>query len=81
MKVAVVIASHERNQALAIVLRCLPPDWHATLVVSHAAEREELLAIGRPHTYIHLFPNNPVGAKWQHAVDCASTTPCATAPT
>lgn len=71
MKVSVAIASHERNVALRIVLRCLPPEWHATLVVSHEHERQELLDLGRPNTYVHLFPNHPVGAKWQHAVDCA----------
>lgn len=71
MKVSVVIASHERNEALRIVLRCLPPEWHATIVVSHEAERQELHALARPNTFVHLFPNNPVGAKWQHAVDCA----------
>lgn len=71
MKVSVVIASHERNEALRIVLRCLPPAWHATLVVSHEAERQELLELGRPNTFVHLHPNHPVGAKWQHAVDCA----------
>lgn len=71
MKVAVCIASHQRQQPLSIVLRCLPADWHATVVVSDAADYEAVVDLERPNTYVHLFPNNPVGAKWQHAVDCA----------
>lgn len=70
-RVVVCIASHERSAPLRIVLRCLPPEWHALIVVSTAKDAADVHAIGRANTTVHEFPNDIVGAKWQHAVDRA----------
>lgn len=69
MKIAICIASHERTLPLNIVLRCLPAEWHAVVVVS--TPRDAAAVMARPNTHVHLFPNEPLGAKWQHAVDKA----------
>jgi hypothetical protein len=67
MKTVVCIASHERHQPLSIVLAALPAHWHAVVVLSLHEDPEPLLQ--RPNTHVYLFPNDPLGAKWQHAVD------------
>ena len=69
MKVVICIASHDRPGPLNIVLRCLPKDWHAVVVVS--SEKDMRAIAARQHTHVHIFPNEPVGAKWQHAIDKA----------
>jgi hypothetical protein len=71
MRIAVAIASHERQQPLLVVLRCLPEDWHAVLVLSPGEDPSPYLA--RPNTHVHHYANSPLGAKWQHAVDMART--------
>lgn len=69
-RVVVAIASHQRTTPLSIVLRHLPADWHAVVVVS---EQEDAKALPTANCQLHtaLFPNEPLGAKWQHAVDRA----------
>lgn len=69
MKIVICIASHERPEPLNIVLRCMPKDWHVVVVVSSEADKRAIAA--RQHTHIHIFPNEPLGAKWQHAVEKA----------
>lgn len=73
----VCIASHQRTLPLGIVLKNLPEHWEKVVVVSEpddvkalAASRSKLEARGS-RLHVHTFPNNPLGAKWQHAVDKA----------
>lgn len=69
MKVVVCIASHERPVPLNIVLRCLPKSWHAVVVVSSEEDKRAIAA--RQNTHAFIWANQPLGAKWQHAVDQA----------
>ena len=67
MKVVVCIASHHRSGPLNIVLRCLPEDWHAVLVVTDQVDVDAILPRERTHVFTH--PNEPLGAKWQRTID------------
>lgn len=67
VKIVVCIASHHRSGPLNIVLRCLPEDWHAVVVVSDQADIDAILPRERSHFFTH--PNDPLGSKWQRAVD------------
>lgn len=69
MKVAVITASHERMVPLGIVHAHLPPEWHAVVVLSPGEDGTALLE--RPHTHVFHYANQPLGLKWQHAVDRA----------
>lgn len=69
MKVAVAIASHERIVPLQVVLRCLPAHWHAVVVLTDGEDPAHYT--GRANTHVFHHPNQPLGAKWQHAVDQA----------
>lgn len=66
MKVVVAIASHHRAEPLNIVLRCLPEDWHCVVVISDPKDGD---TITRDNTHVFIHPNEPLGAKWQRAVD------------
>lgn len=67
VKVVVCIASHRRSGPLNIVLRCLPQDWHAAVVVTDQSDADDIVPRDLTHVIIH--PNEPLGAKWQRAVD------------
>lgn len=67
MKVVVCIASHHRSGPLNIVLRCLPEDWHAVVVVTDQADVDAILPRERTDVFTH--PNEPLGAKWQRTID------------
>ena len=67
MKVVVCIASHHRGGPLNIVLRCLPEDWHAVVVVTDKADVDAIIPRERTHVFTH--PNEPLGAKWQRTID------------
>lgn len=71
MKVVVCIASHHRHEPLAIVLKCLPQDWIAVVVISDRSDLDHIP--DRPNTEVYIHPNEPLGAKWQYAVDMAKT--------
>lgn len=62
----VCIASHHRRETLNIVLRCLPEDWIPVVVVTDPKDAE---AIDHPCAHVFIHPNEPLGAKWQRAVD------------
>ena len=67
MNVVVCIASHHRSGPLNIVLRCLPEDWHAVVVVTDKADVDAIIPRERTHVFTH--PNEPLGAKWQRTID------------
>lgn len=69
MKVCVAIASHQREVSLKVVLRCLPAHWHAVVVLTDGEDGSAYLQ--RPNTHVYHHPNEPLGAKWQCAVDHA----------
>lgn len=69
MKIAVCIAAHERMVPLAIVLKHLPTHWHAVVVLSDHENGEHLKQ--RPNTHVFNHANQPLGQKWQYAVDRA----------
>jgi len=71
MKICVAIASHQRAVPLAVVLRTLPADWHVVLVLSPGEDVDAYNQ--RPNTHAFNHPNEPLGAKWQFAVDMART--------
>ncbi len=66
MTIAVAIASHQRNLPLSIVLRNLPADWHAVVVLTDGEDGSAFAR--RPRTHVFHHANEPLGAKWQHAV-------------
>jgi glycosyltransferase involved in cell wall biosynthesis len=67
MNIVVAIASHQRQKPLNIVLRCLPSDWHCVVVVT---DQTDVQAIAdRPNTHAFRHPNEPLGGKWQRAID------------
>lgn len=68
-KVVVCIATHQRQMQTNLVLRNLPADWHAVVVCTTAADVAAV--IDRPNTHVYSFANDPLGAKWQHAIDRA----------
>ena len=69
MKFVTCIASHERNVPLGIVLRNLPASWHAVVVLSPGDDPAQLPE--RPNTHVYHHSNEPLGQKWQTAVDLA----------
>lgn len=71
MKIVVAIASHEREAPLCAVLRAMPADWHAVLVLTTGEDPAPYLK--RPNTHVYHHANSPLGAKWQHAVNMART--------
>lgn len=69
MRIVCAIASHQRHTALNIVLAHLPADWQAVVVVTDEADVHAI----EPREGLHVVqhPNEPLGAKWQHAVQVA----------
>lgn len=80
-KVVVCIATHQRQMQTNLVLQNLPANWHAVVVCTTEADAKAVRRCGHAtmctcayahmNTHVYRHPNDPLGAKWQHAIDRA----------
>jgi hypothetical protein len=70
MKTVVCIASHQRHHPLTIGLKALPADWHAVVVITEGEDPDPIREC-RPNVHVFHHENQPLGRKWQYAVDRA----------
>jgi hypothetical protein len=70
----ILIAMHRRHEVMKINLQLLSKqDCEIVVVVSDFIDSNFVRSLNLSNVYVTEWPNQPLGAKWQHGVDYART--------